>query len=190
VAELEREDPGGEHEVAPTRPTHPGLPTWKKVCLALASISMLLGASGQAYGLLTTPEPTPQVATGGNLLDPSIPLESQESGTETGEPAGAPSWSPVLLRLGFSFFIGFCVGYALRAFLKISLIVTGTVVLAIFVLSYAELVDVNWSELEGHFTAFAGRARDELSDFTAFVRGSLPSTGLAGFGLFAGFRKS
>lgn len=178
-------------EVDKEAPSRPRLATWKKICLALASVSMLLGGSLQAYGLLTTPElePTPQVSTGGNLVDPSFPLESQESEPEA-EGKSARSWSPVFMRLGFSFVVGFCVGYALRAFLKLSLIVAGTVVIAIFVLSYADLLDVNWSGMQEHYAALAGRVRQELSDFTTFVRGALPSTGLAGFGLFAGFKKS
>jgi len=109
-----------------------------------------------------------------------------------GSAAGGPaerSWSPVVFRLGFSFFAGFCIAYALRAFLEMALLVIGLVMLGLFGLEYAGIVTVEWSLVEGHYASVRDWLAGQTESFTAFVKGSLPSAASAGAGLVAGFRR-
>lgn len=97
--------------------------------------------------------------------------------------------SPAVFRLGFSFLVGFAIAYALRTFVRISLVAAGLLVLALFGLQYFGVIDVNWTAMEGHFD----RARDWLAantrTFGDFVTGQLPSAGSAVAGFVVGVRK-
>ncbi|MHC5005597.1 MAG: FUN14 domain-containing protein, partial [Planctomycetota bacterium] len=109
--------------------------------------------------------------------------------TEDTGPGGLDAWSPTIFKLGFSFFIGFCIGFAVRTFLKISVVAIGIIALAAFGLQYAGIIDVNWDAVSGHYDSVLDWLKDQTSSFTGFVQGHLPSAGLAAFGLVAGFRK-
>jgi uncharacterized membrane protein (Fun14 family) len=91
---------------------------------------------------------------------------------------------------GFSFFVGFCIGYALRAFFKISAVALGVVFLAIFGLQQIGIVEVDWGTAGELYDAAIEKVSGELDSFRGFLTGSLPSAGLAAFGLYAGFRRT
>jgi len=113
----------------------------------------------------------------------------EQAAEETGERDALDEWSPTIFRLGFSFFVGFAIAYALRSFMKISLITIGVVLLGLFGLQYAGIVDVNWQAMEAHYDTAAEWLGNQTQSFTAFVQGYLPSAGMAGFGFVTGFRR-
>lgn len=135
----------------------------------------------------------------GNSLLPTS--SSGASGSDDGgEPNSLPrietqaedeggNWSPALMKLGFSFFVGLAIGYAVRAFLKVTLLFAGIVLLAVFGLNYFGLVQVDWSAMEGVWDSFIANVQDEAGHFKTFITGSLPSAGMAGLGLFTGFKR-
>lgn len=59
------------------------------------------------------------------------------------------------LRMGFSFIVGLAVGYALKIAFKIALVIGGIILVAVFSMQYAGLVDVNWSGVETHYDGWA-----------------------------------
>jgi uncharacterized membrane protein (Fun14 family) len=105
---------------------------------------------------------------------------------ETKEKAG--TFSPALLRGGVSFFVAFCLAFALRAFLRIGAIFVGIWALSLFVLSYAGWVEVRWDLIDTAFKNMTTNIGEQFQSFQTFVTGSLPSTGLAVAGLLAGFK--
>jgi uncharacterized membrane protein (Fun14 family) len=159
--------------------------TWKKVAIALAVLLML---GGLALSMVETKQP---VRSGGAPLSGGATSLVGGEGTGT---AGAQDeeavWSEGMVRLGFSFFAAFCVGYALRRFLGLLVFAFGLAFLFLFVLAYAELIVVDWKAFDSLYENFVARVRGEFDEFRTFVTGSLPSTALAGLGLVAGFRRN
>ncbi|TGO03392.1 hypothetical protein PN36_06945 [Candidatus Thiomargarita nelsonii] len=96
-------------------------------------------------------------------------------------------WSVLLTKVSFSFFVGFCLGYVFRIFMKIILILCGLVFLLLFGLEYADLVNVNWPNIEQYYDAFFVWLKPHASAFQEFIKGNLPSAGLATAGFLLGF---
>lgn len=196
-----------------TEETHPdGLPEgsgaervpmalWKK---ALAVLSLLLGGAGVALGGFSGPSdraPENQAAGaagGATTISPS----SLGPGIGVGQP-GLPGaqdgaaedeattlWAPLLAKGGLSFFIAFCIGYALRTFLRGTMLVIGVVALCIFALQKAGIIDgINWERAQGYWDDLTAGLGEQFESFKTFVTGSLPSAASGGVGLVAGFRR-
>lgn len=173
---------------------------WKK---ALVALSLLLGGVGVAMGgAKAQPETSLSVASNGtpgthlnasalgvNSLDGNGEFVSETSGTLLESEAG-PMWAPLFAKGGLSFFIAFCIGYALRTFLKGTMLVIGVVALAIFGLQKAQIVgEVDWSKAQGYWDSLTAGLGKQFESFKTFVTGSLPSAASGTVGLFAGFRR-
>jgi len=102
---------------------------------------------------------------------------------------GDAAWQGAVFRFGFSFFAGFAIGFALRAFLKITMLVAGVILLAIFGLEYAGIVSVNWADMASGFDGVTAWLEAQTSSFYDFIVGQLPSGASAAGGLVVGFRK-
>jgi len=97
--------------------------------------------------------------------------------------------SPAIFTLGFSFMVAFAIGYAVRTFVKISLIAIGAFLLALFGLDYAGVITINMTALEGHYDSFTAFLSREFESFRSFITGYLPSTASGAAGLVFGFRR-
>jgi len=183
----ETESPAGE-----ARPT---LPRWKILALGLAAVFFAIGICMNVFAEGGDATSDPGAKTGEPGMVTPQGLVPGEDGTlaTTGDQAptetGLKGWSPFFVKGGMSFFVAFCVGYALRTFLKMTAIFLGLVFLVLFGLSYIDIVAVDWSAIDGYFDGFVGRVGDEAKHFKTFVTGSLPSAGLATIGLVTGFRR-
>lgn len=94
-----------------------------------------------------------------------------------------------MFRLGFSFLAGFSIGAFLRATLKIAAIAFGFWLLMTFALAYYDLVIVDWNAIDSLWQRFADNVSDEWGDFSRFMLGSLPATGLGATGLAIGLKR-
>lgn len=169
---------------------------WKRVLLALAALSVVGGlalSAGSKGGAPAERGAPPPAAGAGALTTSLLPQGETPPGggapSESAEPAG-DDWSPLFVKGGFGFFAGFCIGYALRAFFKVSAIVAGVVLLALFGLQQLGAVQIEWDVLSDLYERAATAVSGELESLHAAVTGSLPAAGLAGFGLFAGFKRT
>lgn len=215
--ELPRPDAAPTPVVSPAPTTLSGhwsaIAWWKKMALGAASVLVVLGLgvrgvetvmlpeAGEKSQLSTNPGPRDNPNIKGTFLPGDHPGtdirnfprdEPGTSGTEVRnleDDEGLPI-SPAMIQGGLSFIVGFSVGFALRTFLKMSLFVAGVVFLAIFGLSYAGFVEVRWDAMEESFNRLVASVEGEVTEFQSFITGTLPSAGLAGLGLFSGFRKS
>jgi uncharacterized membrane protein (Fun14 family) len=175
------------------------MPRWKKVLLATAAFALVAGAGFRVYSLARGQGDGQKVVTDQRNLttglrneggQPFFPDGPRERSVDEGAEGSASTWSPLLLKGGFSFIAGFAIGFALRAFFKISAVVLGLVLLAIFGLQYAGVLNVDWHSLEAHFNRIVGSVTGEASGFKDFIAQKLPAASLAGLGLFTGFKKN
>ena len=98
--------------------------------------------------------------------------------------------SPVFLKLGFSFFVGFAIGYAFRQFLKLALIFVGLQLILLFGLTALGWVTVEWEIMADAWDGFIAQLGGQLESFRSFIAGGLPQAGLASLGLFTGFKRN
>ena len=172
----------------------------QKLLLVGSIVLMVLGLGlGVAAKMRGPAEPASErVPVAGDAAGELAPMQLGAGGGDAGggstggetPPHALDAWSPTVFRLGFSFFVGFAIAYAVRTFLKISITAIGMMLLLIFGLQYAGVdIDVDWSGVAGQFDSVTGWLREQTSSFTKFVQGALPSSAMAGLGLFTGFRK-
>jgi len=167
------------------------MPRWEKLLLGVALLALV---GGGIWSLLQgDPEPsTGSGGAGGGDLG-GLGAGLVDSGTRgSGSAAGAAAAEPAskgFFRLGFSFLAGFCIGAFLRATLKIAAIAVGFWLLMTFVLSYVDIVQVDWNAMDSLWNRFTDNVQSEWGDFQQFMLGSLPATGLAITGFAVGLKR-
>jgi uncharacterized membrane protein (Fun14 family) len=176
-----------------------GLTGLQKLTLALAAAISMAGAGLWTYAATTTPDrpaATDSAPTNDELppgynpqgFTDSHTADATTDGTES-EPATDKTalelYTPALFRLGFAFFVGFAIAFAIRAALKVVLIVAGAVLLLLIGLQMAGLVTVNWSAMDGMYQSATAWLADQTRSLAAFIRGYIPSgaTAATGFGI-------
>lgn len=169
------------------------LPMWKKL---LAVLSLALGGVGLAFGGASSGEAQPDPAAGGSsLVQPSAlgangasSLSFPEVPAQETEPETL--WAPLLAKGGLSFFVAFCIGYALRTFLRGTMLVIGVVALAIFGLQKAGVLgEVDWERAQGYWDDLTANLGSQFESLKTFVTGSVPSAASGSVGLIAGFKR-
>ena len=163
------------------------MPRWKKITTGIALTATIAG------GTLTllTGDPTPTDTVTGNMsgLNATLIAEQGGAGTESSATAAAEPASKGIFRLGFSFIAGFSIGTFLRAVLKLAAIVLSFWLVVTFLLTYAELMTVEWDQIDALWNQFVGSIEGEWGNFQALMLGSLPATGLAATGFVIGLRR-
>ncbi len=181
--------------------------TAPKILLIVAAVAMivvgLFGSPGKPTGSTTS-----QAETGASIVDRSFAPNSGNSlaqpfvdsfpAPSSTNPQSAVSnedrtfleqWSPSLVRGGFSMFIGFAIGYAIRAFLRLATIIAGVYFLILTLMAWAGWVEIHWSVIEGQFDQMVSTLETQFASFKAFLMGSIPSAGLGAAGLASGLRQ-
>ncbi len=168
--------------VAAKQPT----PKWKIALCVVAGL--LLVAGGVLYVLEggSAPETEPIQMPAGTAGAGLVELGPTAT---TGATAAEKSWSPGLLKMGFSFFVAFAIGSVFRSFFKLSLLFVGVLALILIGLQQGGFITVHWQEFDGLWANFTSRVEEDFAQLRTTITGSLPQTGLAGLGLFAGFKK-
>lgn len=174
----------------------------QKLCLALAAVVSFSGAGLWGVGAATSDghAETAAETSPGNTESPSgfAPNgftddttassggdNQTTSDADDAEKSPLELYSPTIFRLGFGFFLGFAVAFALRAAFKVVLLVVGGVFLLLIGLQMAGLISVNWDAMENIYTHTTAWLGTQTESFTAFLRGYIPSGGsaVAGFGV-------
>ena len=132
------------------------------------------------------------LALASGLVAPIVMAQPGPAGPSGHTPAGAEAESLFseffFLKLGFSFMVGLAMGYALKIAFKIALLVIGLILLAVFGLQYAGIVDVNWTGLEAHYDSWADWLGAAAGVFFGFVGDNLSSAASFLAGLAVGLR--
>lgn len=172
------------HGASLSTPKRRGMSRATKILIVVAA---LLVVGGLLLKLLA-PSTTGTLTTSGGaqLLDAQgQPIPNQEQGQE----GAASDWAPGLLKMGFSFFVCFAMGYAARKFLKIGLVVAGVAFGLLFLASHLGYVQVNWQVMSDAWDGLWVNAKGQFDSMKAFITGSLPAAGMGAVGLYAGFRQ-
>jgi uncharacterized membrane protein (Fun14 family) len=176
-----------------THAVRPKIAVWKKVLLALSVALMVAGGGIQLYAWLTGEDVAEVEGAVPGALAPSgfAPTGDAEPGSGGGAGrSGAAEWSPTVFRLGFSFFVGFAIAYALRTFIKVSIVAIGLLLLLFFALQYAGLIEVRWDAIGAHYDSITAWLAGQTGSMKAFIQGYLPSAGSGAAGMALGFKKS
>lgn len=170
------------------------IPLWVKV---LVGVSVLLMVVGVALPLvMPVPEPAPaatrtdETAHGlaqGFAASPSNGNGDAAADDSAAEPDGLAAWSPAIFRMGFSFFVGFAIAFALRSFLKLAVVALGFFFLALFGLQYAGLIEVHWSLMEERYHTLTDGLDEKVKAGSSVMFAYLPSAAAATAGLALGF---
>ena len=135
----------------------------------------------------------PAGATGGGDVSDLVTGFGASEGAAPAEVEGGEDWmnqwSPTIFRLGFSFFVGFAVAYAVRTFIKLSVVAAGFVLLLLFGLQYAGIIEVHWGRVADHYDTFGEWFSAQFKSLSAFIQGELPSAASVAAGLVLGFRR-
>lgn len=145
--------------------------------------SGFVGSGGGSGGGVTWPLPgLPGVGDGDETAGEGAPVAAAGEGTPVADP-----WSPAIFRMGFGFFVGFAMAYAMRAFVKVTMVSAGVFFLLLFGLQYAGLIEVKWAAMADRYDTMQDWLLAQVGGFRAFITGYLPSTGAALAGLGLGF---
>lgn len=162
----------------------------------IAMVVMLVGLGMWGYAASTRPSvgtssaattPAPDgMVSGFSSSDPTVLGASQGPAAE---PRLIDKASPAVARFGGCFVVGFCIAYAFKKFIKVTAVVAGVVLIAIFAMKKAGIIDLDWAMMEGTVTRSVAWLRGEAGAMKDFVTGYLPSTASAAAGMFVGMRK-
>ena len=192
------------------------LPRWK---LVLVSLALLTGVAGmvlhpqspsgtketRTVGNLSaagadprpdSPPPPPPPHWGGDkggvpAFDPTFDM--MEETTEEPLPPDwerrLEDWSPLLTKLGFSFVVGFSIGYVLLIFLRTTAFLAGLVLLALFGLQYLGVLYLNWQNIETSYQSVLSWVLPRAENFRDFITHNLSSSGMAAMGILTGLTR-
>ena len=184
------------------------LPRWK---LILVSLALLMGVAGMVLHP-QSPSDVRETRTVGNLsasgADPlpdspafqSAPVpafdptfDMMEEATEEPLPPDwerrLEDWSPLLTKLGFSFVVGFSIGYVLLIFLRTTAFLAGLVLLALFGLQYLGVLYLNWQNIEMSYQSVLSWVLPRAENFRDFITHNLSSSGMAAMGILTGLTR-
>ncbi len=99
------------------------------------------------------------------------------------------NWVALAAYMGFSFFVGFAIGFATRTFMKIFFFGAGALFIALFLLQYNGIINVNWGSFEVAYNGMIDWVSPHLVGLKNFITANLSSAAMAGLGLFWGLRR-
>ncbi|HMN95675.1 MAG TPA: FUN14 domain-containing protein [Phycisphaerales bacterium] len=122
---------------------------------------------------------------------PSPRPNQPAAGTAGVEPTAnaEPAAAPLPLKMGGSFIAAFVVGFLLRSFLRIGLLVAAALGIAIVLLERAGVVGVNWSSLQRGAEEAKGWVDDRGDEVLNFAKRVVPWGVSGAAGLWFGFRR-
>ncbi len=180
------------------------LPRWK---IVLVSLALLMGVVGMALHP-QAPSDIRETRTVGNLSasgadplsdppafqsDPVPAFDVMEGPAEEPLPPDwerrLEDWSPLLTKLGFSFVVGFSIGYVLLIFLRTTAFLAGLVLLALFGLQYLGVLYLNWQNIETSYQSVLSWVLPRAENFRDFITHNLSSSGMAAMGILTGLTR-
>jgi uncharacterized membrane protein (Fun14 family) len=175
----------------------------KKLLCALATATLASGFGLQTYdafGPSRSPAEPAAKAGGTSALagknaflpegvGPSQPTKNDSAAGPTPEPGSVSTWSPLLVKGGGGFLMGFCIGFFLRKFLRMSAAIVGFVLVGLFAAQYLGWVNVDWTTVQEQLGTLGARLSAEFENFRTFLTGMLPAGGLGALGLVTGFKR-
>jgi uncharacterized membrane protein (Fun14 family) len=161
---------------------------WKSGSLIAAIIITVLGLALWGYAAATRPAHVKGAPAGavsgfasGDPLASGAPAPREERVIDTASPAVA--------RFGGCFVAGFCMAYAFKKFIKVTAILAGVFLLALFALQRAGVINMEWAWFESGIERSVAWLKGEAGAMKDFIVGYLPSTASALAGMVVGLRR-
>jgi len=181
---------------------HP-LTLTKSIALGAAMLMMILGV-----GITLTTDPAPAASAEGpsELSRPESGLLGQgfaQTRPSTTDDASDPvstsrstdgslemrDLSPFMVKGGFGLFIGFAIGFAIRAFLRLAIVIVGFYLLVLGMMAYAGLIEIHWNLMDTQFTNLLSFLAGQFESIQTFLTGAIPASGLTALGFVVGLRR-
>jgi len=159
-------------------------PPWKAKTVWLAALLVLVGGVLWVKDTVQKPAPSaPGTAPGmTSFADPEPGSNARQD-----KPAGLKPTSPATFRFGVSYVGGFFLGWAFRRFIKMTLLLSGAVILLIGLGKKLGWIELDWASIEAHVRESLAWLQGEAGTIKQFLTGYLPSVGAAATGIFLGF---
>lgn len=125
---------------------------------------------------------------GGNWPQPSTPAPAPPTASSP-LPDSPSEWSPVFLKGGAGLFLGFCVGSAIRSFLKLGAVILGVYIVSLLMLSWMGWIEIRYPIIDAQLGNISGHFQTQFDSFKAFLSGTFPTMGAATAGFIGGIRK-
>jgi uncharacterized membrane protein (Fun14 family) len=156
-------------------------PPWRAKTLWIAAGLTVLGLI--LWVAIPQKGPPPSTSTGQTSL-------AEASGEAVATKVHSWQGSPALFRFGLSYIAGFFLGYGLRRFVKITLLMGLLAMAAVFAMRQFGWVELDWSNMQSHVSESFGWLKGQAEALKVFVTGYVPSAVAAGVGVFLGARWS
>lgn len=168
------------------------MPRFHQSLLGLAMLLAGGGTLGQIAGYFKGPA-TPTVQTTTTAPGGSSFVDANEAPTAT--PAEAPPQTigervaPWATRVGFAYIVGFVVGWAFRAFIKIMSLLTMAGVSIIAGLSYFHILNVDMTTTQQKYESVMHWVTDQGSKAASALMHHFPGSASSFAGMFLGFKR-
>lgn len=121
---------------------------------------------------------------------PDIPEPGSPPSDAAADPSvGTRDVSKTLVKGGFGMFMGFAIGFAIRAFVKLATVIIGFYFLTLTMLAYLGWIEIHWGVIESQTNGLITNLGVQFESFKTFLTGSIPSGGASAVGLAMGLRK-
>ena len=160
-------------------------PPWKAKTVWIALGPMLLGG-----GLWLNDRAGDNPSDAATSIGGAQFSDSAANGTPSRGRSELKPSAPATFRFGASYVGGFFLGWTLRRFLKLTLLLSGAAIVLIALGKKFGWFESDWVAIESHVRHSLAWLQGEAGAFKQFVTGYLPSAGAAGVGAFLGFRRS
>jgi len=182
-----------------SKPTGSGRQIDSSACPVHAGLSQDLADAGHAADRAWFDRTTGGVLfTAAGCARPRAPRPQGSSLVgDSAQPAPAPEasptltqrFSPWLTRVGFTFIVGFVVGWAFRAFIKIMSMIASLALAVVLALSYFGVLNVDFSSAEKQYESAMSWVTDQASRAAKTILNHIPGSASSFAGMFIGFRR-
>ncbi|MGE3110071.1 MAG: FUN14 domain-containing protein [Phycisphaerales bacterium] len=164
-------------------------PLWRsKLLLAMTGVT-IIGLSLWVYSLATrSAASSPAAGPAATSLASGFSAPSAQSAPPP-EPRLVDQAAPAVARFGGCFIAGYCIAYAFRKMLKAAVLVTGVILIGLFLLQRAGLLQLNIDAITASLQHAADWIKGEAGALKDLVLGYLPSAGAGLTGMALGIRR-
>lgn len=162
-----------------------GRPVFKSKLMIFAAVVAAIGLALWGYAAATRPAAAPS----GGVSHVTGFTDGGSPAARDAKPRLVDRAAPAMAKFGGSFVIGYFVAYALRKFVKWSLLVAGAITVAVVVLKKTGVVELPWEQVERTVEEGMDFAQEHASGAATYLKSVAPSAISAAVGGFFGFRR-
>jgi uncharacterized membrane protein (Fun14 family) len=169
------------------------MPRFHKSLLALAMLLLGTGGAGQLANFFSKQPPpaatsNAMVAASNDSTAVAPPVSTTDQPPEQPKPLFTRV-SPLMTRVGFTFIAGFIIGWAFRAFLKITAMLTSLGMAILVGLSYFHVLNIDFTSVEKKYQTDMAWVSDQADRAGKALLAHIPGSSSSFVGMFIGFKR-